>query len=86
MQELLKNILPYLGIEPVYNEKEQEEAAKEQAEVPDVKGMSPAEAKNALQKPGLTAELRGEGEAVLRQLPPAGETVRKDTKVILYTE
>ncbi|MBR4015048.1 MAG: PASTA domain-containing protein, partial [Anaerotignum sp.] len=60
--------------------------AKEQAEVPDVKGMSPAEAKNALQKPGLTAELRGEGEAVLRQLPPAGETVRKDTKVILYTE
>lgn len=86
MQELLKNILPYLGIEPVYNEKEQEEVAKEQAEVPDVKGMSPAEAKNALQKPGLTAELRGEGEAVLRQLPPAGETVRKDTKVILYTE
>lgn len=86
MQELLKNILPYLGIEPVYNEKEQEEAAKEQAEVPDVKGMSPAEAKNALQKPGLTAELRGEGETVLRQLPPAGETVRKDTKVILYTE
>ncbi|MBR4014867.1 MAG: PASTA domain-containing protein, partial [Anaerotignum sp.] len=75
MQELLKNILPYLGIEPVYNEKEQEEAAKEQAEVPDVKGMSPAEAKNALQKPGLTAELRGEGETVLRQLPPAGETV-----------
>lgn len=86
MQELLKNILPYLGIEPVYTEEEAEEAAKEQAEVPDVVGMTPGEAKNALYQVGLTSESRGEGETVKRQLPPAGETVNRGTKTILYLE
>ncbi len=72
MQELLKNALPYLGIEPVYNEKEAEEAAEAQTEVPDVTGMAPAQAKNMLYQAGLSSEYRGEGETVSRQLPPAG--------------
>lgn len=86
MQELLKNMLPYLGIEPVYNEKEAEEAAKEQTVVPDVAGMTANEAKNALYQAGLSSEYRGEGETVTRQLPPAGETVNRGTKAILYLE
>lgn len=86
MQELLKNTLPYLGIEPVYNEKEAEEAAKEQAEVPDVVGMAAGQAKNALYQAGLSSEYRGEGETVIRQLPPAGEIVNRGTKAILYLE
>lgn len=86
MQELLKNTLPYLGIEPVYNEKEAEEAAKERAEMPDVTGMAPGEAKNTLYQAGLACEYRGDGETVGRQLPPAGETVNKGTTAILYME
>lgn len=86
MQELLKNALPYLGIEPVYNEKEAEEAAEAQTEVPDVTGMAPAQAKNTLYQAGLSSEYRGEGETVSRQLPPAGETVNKGTKAVLYLE
>ncbi len=86
MQELLKNALPYLGIEPVYNEKEAEEAAEAQTEVPDVTGMAPAQAKNMLYQAGLSSEYRGEGETVSRQLPPAGETVNMGTKAVLYLE
>ncbi len=86
MQELLKNTLPYLGIEPVYSEKEAEEAAKEQAIMPDVIGMTLQEAKNTLQKEGLTVSTRGEGETIQRQLPPSGETINKGTEVIVYLE
>lgn len=86
MQELLKNILPYLGVEPEYNEKEAEEAAKEQAIMPDVIGMTLQEAKNTIQKEGLTMSVRGEGETVQRQLPPSGETINKGTEVIVYME
>ncbi len=86
MQELLKNTLPYLGIEPVYTEKEAEEATKEQAVMPEVIGMTLQEAKNALQKEGLAVSVRGEGETVQRQLPPGGETINKGTEVIVYME
>ncbi len=86
MQELLKNILPYIGVEPVYTEKEAEEAAKEQAIMPEVIGMTLQEAKNTIQKEGLTISVRGEGETVQRQLPPSGETINKGTEVIVYLE
>ena len=70
----------------ILGEQEAAEAAKEQSEVPDVVGFSVGEAKKVLYEAGLKAELRGEGESVSRQLPPAGEVVNKDMAVILYTE
>ena len=84
MQELLQNILPYMGIEPKYNEKEAEEAADLKTTVPDLKGMTGNEAKTALFQAGLSAEIETEGEMVERQIPPAGETVNKGTKILLY--
>lgn len=84
MQELLQNILPYLGIEPKYNEKEAEEAADLKTTVPDLNGMTINEAKTALFQAGLSAEIETEGEKVERQMPPAGETVNKGTKILLY--
>ncbi|MBQ7757884.1 penicillin-binding transpeptidase domain-containing protein [Anaerotignum sp.] len=86
MQELLQNILPYLGIEPQYNEKEAAEAAETVTTVPDLTGMTLGEAKNALFQAGLSAEVEKEGETIVRQTPPAGETVNKGTKVILSME
>ena len=83
MQELLQNILPYLGIEPQYTEKEAEEAAKTAATVPDLAGMTLGEAKNALFQAGLSAQIETEGEIIVKQTPPAGEAVNKGTKVIL---
>ena len=46
--------------------------------------MSMNEAKNELFKAGLSAEVEAEGEAVERQMPPAGETVNKGTKILLH--
>ncbi len=86
MQELLRNILPYLGIEPQYSEKEAEEAAKTVTTVPDLTGMTLGEAKNALFQAGLSAQTQTEGETIARQTPPAGELVNKGTKVILSLE
>ena len=86
MQELLRNILPYLGIEPQYSEKEAEEAAKAVTTVPDLAGMTLGEAKNALFQAGLSAQTETGGETITRQTPPAGELVNKGTKVILSLE
>ena len=84
MQELLQNILPYLGIEPRYSEKEAEAVADGKTTVPDLTGMTMNEAKNALFKAGLSAETETEGELVERQMPPAGETVNRGTKILLH--
>ena len=86
MQELMRNILPYLGIEPQYTEQEAAEAAKEQTEVPELAGLSAAEAKKAQYEAGLKAEMQGEGEKIVRVFPPAGEIINRDMTVILYTE
>ncbi|MDO4531229.1 MAG: penicillin-binding transpeptidase domain-containing protein [Bacillota bacterium] len=84
MQELLQNILPYLGVQPIYNEKEAEAAAEMQSIVPDLKGMQKEEAKYTLLQAGLLAEVETEGDAVERQMPPPGETVNRGTKILLY--
>ena len=84
MQELLQNILPYLGVEPKYNEKEAEAAMELQTTVPALTGMTLNEVKNELFKAGLSADIEVEGEVVERQMPPAGETVNKGTKILLY--
>lgn len=86
MQELLQNILPYLGIEPQYNEKEAEAAAEWKTTVPDFVGMTWKEAKAEGFQAGLSVQADAEGETVARQMPPAGESVNRGTKVILTME
>ena len=86
MQELLRNILPYLGIEAKYDAKEAEEAAELKTIVPDLLGMTLNEGKNALFQAGLSAEAEAEGETITGQTPPAGECVNKGTKVLLRME
>lgn len=84
MQELLQNVLPYLGVEPKYTEKEAEVVAEVKTIVPDLEGLSLSEVQNELFKAGLSAEIQQEGEVVERQMPPAGEMVNKGTKILLY--
>ena len=86
MRELLENILPYLGIEAQYDEEEAAELAERKTLVPQLLGMTQSEAKNALFQAGLSAEIETEGETVSEQLPPAGESVNRGTKVLLRLE
>ena len=78
---VMADILPYLGVEKTYGP---EDAAGKVVVLEDYSGMTAQEAQKALQKLGLTAVVRGEGQSVLGQLPAAGQSVPGDSQVILY--
>lgn len=85
MKELLAMALPYIGIEPEYNE---EELSKEEIapyEVGDYRGRDVKEVKAELEKAGMTVEISGEGDRVKNQFPLAGEKIYINSKVTLYT-
>lgn len=84
MQEIMSNILPYIGVEPVYTEEELAEVEKQKAVVPNVSGMDVAKAKKTLQEAGISHFSVGEGEVVQGQFPPSGEEINVATEVILY--
>ena len=86
MKELLENILPYLGIAPIYSQEEQELPIAQKAVVPSVAGLSLTEAKNALSQSNLDYDVKGSGNTVTKQFPVAGEEINLTSKVILYTE
>ncbi|WP_317853767.1 penicillin-binding transpeptidase domain-containing protein [Chakrabartyella piscis] len=86
MQEIMSNILPYIGVEPIYTEAEWEEVSKELAIVPNVVGLTVAEAQKALREVGITSFSVGEGDMVKEQFPPSGEQIHVETQVILYFE
>lgn len=86
MQEVLANALPYLGIEPVYNEKELQLDEVRMIEVPQFENMPLKEAKGLASKVGITLQVEGTGELVKSQFPISGEMINKTSKIILYTE
>ncbi|WP_447581702.1 penicillin-binding transpeptidase domain-containing protein [Anaerotignum faecicola] len=86
MKELLSNVLPHLGIEPNYNEKELELDEVKTSVVPDIVGMEVAEAKKILSDINLICEIKSEGEIVAQQFPKAGETVNLGSKILIYAE
>lgn len=85
ISELFDNILPYLGIEKDYSEAEIAEYNIGTFEVPDLVGKSKEEVKKLLKiyEFGDVYPL-GEGDTVIEQFPLAGETVEKETDLILY--
>lgn len=85
MKELLSNVLPYLGIEPVYNENELKMDEVKKVEVPDIKGLTVSEAKKILFDLKLNYEIIGEGENVDNQFPKAFENINADSKIIIYS-
>lgn len=53
--------------------------------MPDLVGLSLADAAGKLKKIGLDYELDGEGQYILRQLPPENTQIPKGTTVVLIT-
>jgi len=71
--------LPYLGYKS--------ELHTEEVAVPSVVGMSISEAKKTLENSGISYEIIGSGETVLRQTPNENDKIYPlITKIILYTE
>lgn len=83
--ELFDNILPYMGIEERYTESEIKKYDIGSFEVPDFVGKTREEVKKLLKIYDF-GELYslGEGEIVKEQFPLPGETVNKDSNLILY--
>lgn len=82
-RNILRDILPYLGVEPNYTE---EELANLDHTVPQVTGKQLSVAATALKSASLTYETVGSGDKVVRQIPESGTTIPKDGVVWLYTD
>jgi stage V sporulation protein D (sporulation-specific penicillin-binding protein) len=85
--EVFENILPYLGIEENYTQEEVEEYEIGNFTVPDFMGKTKEEA-NELIKLYDFGEVYyvGEGDKVSEQFPLKGETVNKNSDLILYLD
>ncbi len=78
---VMKDILPYLEVSRVYDV---DDPAAQNVEVPDLSGLSLAEAKKAAQDRSLSIRTVGTGETVIGQIPLPGETVPGGTELFLY--
>ncbi len=81
VRDVLADLLPYMGIEPEYS---QEEAALADVSMPQLLGMTLAEAKEALSEKNLTFRKLGDGETVTDQVPLEGATIPGGSEVVLY--
>ena len=78
---IMAEVLPYLGVEPVYTE---EEMALADKTVPLLSGLGLEEALAALEEAGLAGRSVGDGETVTAQIPAAEAVVAAGSEVLLY--
>lgn len=83
MQVLLQNVLPYLGVAPVYNEAEETEKDAMPTTVPDLRGMEKQEALRLLNEINLGHLITGQGTVIADQFPIPGELVNPGEKILL---
>ena len=81
--ELMGEILPYLGIEPVYTEAEK---ANVSVTVPAVTGQDLTTARVSLQRGGFAVKVIGNGNSVVSQFPQNPSKIQKGGIIVLYTE
>ncbi len=78
---VFEDILPILGVEPVYSE---DEEAREEITVPTLTGISVEEATAQLDELGLNYTISGSEETVTDQSPASGIAIQKANTVVLY--
>ena len=80
---VFEDILPYLGVEPQY---EDEDMYRVNVFMPNVKGMTEAQAAAALKDAYLDYRIIGDGDKVVSQIPASGREVPGHSTVLLYTD
>lgn len=85
MKEVFENVLPYLGIEPIYSEDELEIEEVRQVKVPDFEKMSTDEAKEYARENEINIHIEGDGESIISQFPDPGEHINYGNTILLYT-
>ncbi len=82
--KVLEQILPYMGVEAVYSDKELEKMA---LTVPNLNYWTVALATNYLDSLGVGYEIVGDGKYIKTQVPSHGTSIEKGSgKLILYTD
>lgn len=81
--KMFADILPYMGIEPVYT---QEELDYIDRSVPDISAMTLDEAKKALGERGFGCRVIGSGDTVTDFLPRADSLVANGSEIIIYAD
>lgn len=83
VRDILGETLQYLGVEPKYNEGEEEYV---DIEVPDVTGMTKSEAGIMLDEYGFDVKVSGSEDLIIDQIPKAHTKVTQGSAVVIYTE
>ncbi len=84
VSKILGEVLPYLGVEPKYTDKE---LASMAISVSNYRGMSLDQAKSLIESAGLKYEVVGSGTSVVNQVPSSSSRMSKENgKIFLYTE
>jgi len=83
VRQIMENVLPYMGYYPEYTE---DELLTMDIRIPDVEDMETSQAIEELKKLGFEADVRGEGDNVVAQVPSFTSSMPAGGKVILYTE
>lgn len=78
---ILSEVLPYMGIQPVYNDEEKNDL---DVAVPKLQGKNIGQATEILEKMGLTVKVVGNGDSVTDQLPAPNAFVAPKSQVIIY--
>ncbi len=81
VRDVFADILPYLGIEPDYTA---EDIRGVNVQMPNVIGLTEAEAKEALEKRSLVYRTIGSGAVITDQIPAEGSELPATSEVILY--
>ena len=85
MKEILANSLPYLGIEPIYNENEQKMKGIGTFTVENYVGQNVDKLRQELTKNNINLQVVGEGKTVVKQFPKEKTVINQNTKIIVYT-
>jgi stage V sporulation protein D (sporulation-specific penicillin-binding protein) len=86
MQVLLENVLPYLGIRPIYNEIELAVPGTAPVIVPSLRGMERREAQRLLSELRLGFDIVGDGYTIIDQFPIPGELVNQGERILLRAQ
>ena len=79
--QVIEETLEYMGVEREYTA---EEANAADVEVPQLVGLSAADAKTRLERAGLGCRTVGDGDTVTGQIPARGTSIPGESQVVLY--
>jgi len=83
MKELLENALPYLNIQPRFNEEEMATEGVPPVILPDIRGQTKEEVAKILQSLSLGFAVTGDGNTVVDQFPMPGDLVNQGQNILL---